>query len=358
MSDLKLKQWKRVKPILPPPRWLLVQSIWVYMDPSPASLPLTIEIFIEHGKTIAYILEKCVNIKSLALYYRSAGVRTMHIDSALLSLLKGGRLTALGIYSCRLIQNRIRYDQLSEQADGMLDLLESIALYEPAQRSLRILDVVADWVPERIFDLIRANFTALTSLTLRRVVREPWFKSRMWDVDQQPKWYPYPNLTRLYLDDFEPGHAAHFPSLVRHFSALDELKISACGKDYSGVTKWRSPGWSHGPDALCNTHRRLKLLYMAHMEGWEVYELGVIPTATVIITTIKPHFLLELFRGDDELFPGVQVLRLAPPNLSPSGDNIKDGEPSIEDICNARNVKLRYDAPVMYWTCRCPFHYS
>jgi len=92
------------------------------------------------------------------------------------------------------------------------------------------------------------------------------------------------------------------------------------------------------------------------MEGWEVYELGVIPTATAIITTIKPLSLLELFRGDDELFPGVQVLRLAPPTLPPCGENVEDEKPSIEDLCSARNVELRYDAPVMYWTCRCPFH--
>jgi hypothetical protein len=360
MSDLKLKQWKRIKPIIPPPRWLLVQSIWVYMDPSPASLdaadPLAVEPLIKHGKTVAYIIEKCVNIKSVALYYRNATVRTMHIHSALLSLLKEGRLTTLGIYSCRLIQTRIRYDQNTEQANGVLDLLESIALYEPAQRSLRILDVVADWIPERIFDLIRSNFTALTSLTLRRVVREPWFKSRIWDVDQQPKWHPYPNLTRLHLDDFEPGHAAHFPSLVRHFSALEELKITACGKDYNGVIKWRGPGWSQRPDALCNTRLRLRLLYMAHMEGWEIYELGVIPATTVVITTIKPIFLLELLHGDDELFPGIQVLNLAPQHLPPGGGNTEDESPSIGDICSARNVELRRDAPVMYWTCRCPFH--
>jgi hypothetical protein len=331
------------------------------MDPDPAylenALPLAVDPFIEHGKTVAYILEKCENLSTVALYFRSPAVRTMHISFALLSLFKEGRLNSLGIYSCRLLQSRIRYDQSIEQPEGVLDLLEGIALDEPAQRSLQILDIVADWIPERIFDLIRSNFTALTSFTLRRVVREPWFKSRIWDIDQQPKWNSYPNLTRLRLDDFEPGHAAHFPALVRHFAALDELKISACGKDYSGVTNWRAPGWSQRANALCNTRRQLKLVEIAHMEAWEVYELGVIPTVAVIITTIKPLFLVDLFSKDDELFPGMQVLRMAPQHLPSRVEISEDGKPSMSDICGARNVDLRHDAPVMFWTCRCPFHY-
>jgi len=361
LSDLRLKQWKRAKNILPLPRWSLIRSVAVYMDPNPYYINLKdahlLDPFIDQSTTVAYILEKCRNLTSVALYYRHASVRTMRISSALLSLLNGGRLTALGVYSCRLLQSRTRYARETEEAEGVIDLLESIALHGPAQRSLRVLEVVADWIPVHVFDLIRANFPSLETLTLRRVVREPWFQSRMWDADQRPKWHLYPNLTRLHLDDFEPGDASQFPSLVRHFPALVELKVTACGKDLGVVTKWRAPGWSQRPSALCNGHRPLKTLYVAHMEAWEVYELGVIPAINVIITTIKHQLLLELFVRDDEIFPGIQCLSLAPlSGLATAGDDASDGDPSIEAICGSRGISLGYNAEMMRWTCRCAFH--
>jgi hypothetical protein len=357
-----MSKLKRMKDIFSTPKWTLVQSISVYMDPSPANLdPDDIAMlgpFVDQVTSVVYILERCKSITSLALYYRHANVQMMRIRDVLFSLLRKGRLSALGLYSCRLLLDEAGRDESTGEVTGLVELLESVALFEPAQQSLRVLDVVADWVPTRIFDLIRSNFTGLVSLTLRRVVREPWFASRIWDVDQQPKWRLYQNLTRLELNDFEPGYPAHIPFLVQHFIKLKELKISACGKAFSGTTNWRPSGWSQREDALCNTHRTLITLHIEHMEDWEIYELGVIPTATLIVTTVKWSRLLELFRRDDETFPGLQVLRLAPQTVPPIivMNTAADDAASMQAVCNSRSVQLRFDAPVTQFPCICNWH--
>ena len=263
----------------------------------------------------------------------------------------------MGFYSYRLLQDPSGRDQSNGEVEGLVELLRTIALYEPAQRSLRIFDVVADWIPASIFDLIRSNFTSLTSLTLRRIVRTPWFLSRIWDPDQSPKWHAYPNLTRLQLSHFQPGHAAQLPFLVRHFRALKELKISACGDDNNFVHVPRTPGWSHRPDALCNIRSTLTWMHIEHMDDWEIYELGIIPTTTLIVTTVKQNHLLGSFQQDAEIFPGLRVLRLAP--LTPAAEQAEekltaDGKPSILSICKARNIDLQRDA-VAHWTCVCGF---
>lgn len=351
-----------MKEIFSTPKWTLVQSISVYMDPSPANLdpdgPATLDPFVDQVTSVVYILERCRNITSLALYYRHANVQMMRVRDVLFSLLKEGRLSALGIYSCLLLHDEAGRDESTGEVTGLIELLESVALSEPAQQSLRVLDVVADWVPTRTFDLIRSKFTGLVSLTLRRVVREPWFASRIWDIDQQPKWHPYPNLTRLELNDFEPGYPAHVPFLVQHFIGLKELKISACGKAVSGTTNWRPPGWSQRGDALRNTHRTLITLHIEHMEDWEIYELGVIPTAALLVTTVKWSRLLELFRRDDEMFPGLEVLRLVPQTMPASGVGTAaaNDAASMQAVCDSRSVQLRFDAPVTQFPCACRWH--
>jgi len=345
------------------PKWSLVQSISVYMDPSSAEAdlhePLALGPFIAQATGVAYVLEKCRNLTSLALYYRHPNVQMLLIRNVLLSLLRDGHLTALGFYSIHLLHNEAGYDDASGEVTNLVELLGIIALDEIARRRLRTLEVVADWIPAHTYDLIRSNFPSLESLTLRRVVRAPWFQSKIWDVDQQLKWHPYPNLTCLHLCDFQPGYSAHIPILVRHFTALKELKISACGSAYYGEINWRPPGWSRLQDALCNNHHALTTLDIEHMADWEVYELGIIPTTTAFVTMIKWHHLLELFRKDYELFPGLLSLRVAPLTSGKddmAGSGPLDGKPSMETICDVRNVQLRYDAPTPKISCPCPWH--
>jgi hypothetical protein len=339
------------------PIWPLIQSISVYMDPTE---PLGRAQFLEQSTNVAYIIGECRNLTTLALYYRHAGVQTNFIRRAVFSLLKNGRLTSLGVYSSNLLRDIGGRDTLTGMVTSVVTLLEGIALYEPAQRSLRVLDVVADYIPTNTFDLIRSNFTSLTSLTLRRVVRAPWYVSRIWDVDQQSKWHSYPNLTRLQLSNIEPGHAAHIPPLVRHFAALKELKISACGTSDNFVRSSRTPGWSRFPDALCNTRSPLTIFHVEHMDDWEIYELGVIPTVVLMVTTVKKGHLIGSFHKDIEIFPALRVLRLAPLPTTGSvenADRVIDGnnvgaKTSMQAICKERNVELRRDA-VSHFTCLC-----
>jgi hypothetical protein len=92
----------------------------------------------------------------------------MRVRDALCSLLTEGRLSSLGFYSFRLLQDEAGHGEAAGEVTGLTELPESVA-----RQSLRVLNIVADWVPSEIFDLIRSNFTRLTSLTLRRLVREP-----------------------------------------------------------------------------------------------------------------------------------------------------------------------------------------
>jgi len=342
------------------PKWSLVQSISIYVDPSE---PARKARFTEQARVVGLILEHTQNLTSLAIYYRIGTAQMTLIKEPLLSLLQKGKLSTLGFYSYPFLRYRTNQDEEDGKATGLIDLLDSIALYEPARRSLRVLDVVADDIPTRTFDSIRSNFASLTSLTLRGVVRPPRYLNRIWDVDERPKWHSYPNLTRLQLANFQPAHAAHIPPLVGHFKALKELTISACGEDeHFGMQRsWQSRprGWSRLPDALCNSRSALTMFHVEHMYDYEINELGVIPTATLMATTVKKHNLLETFRQDPEIFPGLRTLRLAP--LPTSGDhgpeekdkgNVVDGEPSIQAICSVRDIQLRRDA-ITYLPCVC-----
>jgi hypothetical protein len=282
----------------------------------------------------------------------------MRVRDVLFSLLSEGRLSALGFYSFLLLKDVTGRDETTGEVRGLIELLEGIALFEPAKRSLRVLDIAADWVPTKTFDLIRSNFTGLTSLTLRRLVRDPWFSSGIWDVDQQPKWHSYPNLTRLELTDFQPGYPSHIPFLVRHFIALKELKISACGRVITDTTKWRASNWSRQESALCNTHRTLTMFHIEHMEYWEIYELGVIPTAKILLTAVNWPSLLEIFRRDDEIFPGLRVLRLAPQIVAAGSAALTAASnvTSMQEVCDARKVQLHFNAPLMHFPCECEWH--
>ena len=328
------------------------------MDPSE---PAGQARFTEQAQVVGEILKRTQNLASLAVYYHFGTAQMALIKDSLLSLLVIGKLSTLGFYSYPLLQNPTGHDEENGKVAGLIELLDTIALYEPARRSIRVLDVVADHIPTRTFDFIRSKFTSLTSLTLRRVVRAPWYLNRIWDVDERPKWRSYPNLTRLQLSHLQPGHATHIPQLVRLFTALKELTVSACGRLDNFVPQLRPSGWSRLPDALCNSHSTLTMIHMEHMDDWEISELGVIPTTTLMVTTVKRHHLLVPFRQDSEIFPGLRTLRLAP--LPTSGDyeleelgedNAVDGKPSMQAICSARGIELRRDA-IANWICACGF---
>ena len=323
--------------------------------------PATAIRLVAQANYVVSILGQCRNITTLALYYRQATARMMDIKDALLSLFKGGRLSALGIYSERLMRDS--EDRMSGEVRSLAGLIDALALDEHASRTLRVLDVLTEHLPATTYDLIRSKFTRLTSLTLRRALSSPWVTGRVWDFEQRSMWSPLPNLTRLQLGNFEPGHAAQIAPLVGHFTALEELVISACGNE-AFETVLRPAGWSKHPTSLCKTHKPLKSFWIEHMDDYEIYELGLIPTTTLIVTTVKKHHLLTNLRRDAEIFPGLKVLRLSPPKATPDtqegGANAEtvakgkdaSGEEEMNKICTARGIEMRRDARAN-WTCVC-----
>jgi len=349
MLDLTWKRWKKITQTFILPKWEHIQRISVHMDTTDH---LSVVRFAQQARNVDSILRQCKNLTSLALYYRHSDVQMVAVKDTLLSLLRDGRLSTLGIYSYRRLQDPD--DRIEIHVQSLVQLLDALACDEHAQRSLRVLDLFTDTIPAYTFDLIRRHLRSLTSLVLRGVLCPPSFISQIWDVDQRPRWYPCPNLTRLRLCHFEPGHAAHIPSLVGHFKALEELTISACGNDNDFLQVLRPRGWSRRPEALCNTHRPLAVFHIEHMDDWEIYELGVIPTVMLIVTTVKKYHFLNAMLQDVEIFPRLQVLRLAPPNSwgTPTEGATEEGEQPLIGICQARNVELRRDA-LANWSCGC-----
>lgn len=333
------------------------------MDPRTPAGP---EDFADQAISVAYILAQCKNIVSLALYYQDSRVQMMQICDVLLALLNAGRLSTLGFYDYRMVKDRNSVIRHFDEPKELVDLLEAVGLSEQAQRSLRVLEVAAMMIPARTFDLIRSKFVSLTTLSLHRILEAPWFDSMIWDVDQRHKWHPYRNLARLQLIQLDCALPAHIPPLVGHFPALKELKISACGGVRSPAHNWRPVGWSQRKDALCNTHCTLRSFHIEHMEDWEIYDLGSIPTATLIVANFTWKHLLSTFSHDREIFPGLQAVKLAPRWLltpdqeiiinGPALESENEEEKAMQAICDSRKVSLQCDAPTGYWTCTCRWH--
>ena len=86
------------------------------------------------------------------------------------------------------------------------------------------------------------------------------------------------------------------------------------------------------------------------MDDYELYELGLIPTITLIVTTVKRHHLLTNLRRDAEIFPGIKVLRLAP--LKTALPTYDENEAELQKICATRGITIRRDARPN-WTCVC-----
>ncbi|KIM23472.1 hypothetical protein M408DRAFT_27818 [Serendipita vermifera MAFF 305830] len=348
--DMTPGKWKRARDHFIIPQWSYIHVISVYLDPP---YPLMDNRFERQAKNIDFLLTECQNLTTLALYYRHPDPCLDIIKDSLISSIVNGRLSSLGFYSDRLLRDS--EDRGSTIVHGLGDLLDALVEDPGVQKRLRVLDIVTEHVPTHTFDAIRSKLTNLTSLTLRRSIGAPWFLHRVWDLDQRPRWANLAGLTRLQLGNFEPGHAAHIPPLVGHFTQLKELLISACGNE-TFQTVLRPQGWSTQPDALCKKRQPLTSFFIEHMDDYELYELGLIPTTTLIVTTVKRHHLLVNLRRDPEIFPGIKVLRLAhiPPSFKrglEDGDDTS-GEKELQKICDGRGIEIRRDARPN-WTCVC-----
>lgn len=345
------------------PYWSHIRVVRAFVDAPNA--PVHVNAGIE--STLAKFLEVCQSITTLGLYYHDTEVQIPNITAATVQLMKNGQLSSIGIYSLEIINASYEPSGYREALTGPIELISAIAKSPRARKAIRRLDIVAPWIHEETWDLIRSEMTSLESMTIRRALRKTL--KRVWEVDQQAKWTHNSNLTHLHLLNCQPACATHIPSLVGHFTSLKELTVSTCGQTGDAGSAPREAGWSKHPTALCNMRKPLEIFHVEHMEDWEIQPMGVIPTKTLIVTNVRTNHLFHSFRDDKELFPQVKLIRISPhPDrmqrrvnaaaaIKTTDETKKDTDEGVvidpfEALCRARAIELQLNAEPI-WRCGC-----
>jgi hypothetical protein len=300
----------------------------------------------KYGLLIRQALSLCTSATSLTIYYDDLPafrLRALGLVDAVVSLMSRGRLRSLEVCSIPARASTWWYNHLISV--GLVDLIARIIPPLGSSKELTTLEITSESLPSNIYDEIRSKSIFLESLTLRCCLAIAL--GRLWDQDQISKWAPNQNLTRLNLINCQNGYAPHLPNLVRHFSSLKHLFISACG-DFSDVeTSPRKTGWSQESNALWKQRPPLDVLHIEHTLEWEIVAIGIIPTKTLVATSLGAGHLFGAFSLDEEIFPGLTVLKLDDIRSNiPTDVESPDyhGQTDWERILTLRGVELKEGA--------------
>ncbi|PVF96124.1 hypothetical protein CPB86DRAFT_816604 [Serendipita vermifera] len=301
------------------------------------------------------LLPVCTSLTSLSLYFQDTyyqpfpsaedEANTRRLGRTIASLMEEGKLSTLGLYA----KDMLLGDAEISNSYPFAKIIETVAGSEQARTRLKVLDLVLCPMSHQTYNQVLTRFPNLESLTIRSGLQRD--HPRIWEVEERDKWMYCQSLTRLQFNCCENVYAPHVPQLVGALPNLRELLVSTCGNPTDIIIEQPLPGgWHTDPDALCNTHKPLDWFHVEHMDDWEIRTLGVIPTKTLILTTIKrDHFLNEL-KLDNHIFPGMRRLRLSPPSLSLDDEDIKKSQSMIdlENLCATREIEIMRDAKAIY----------
>ncbi|PVF96139.1 hypothetical protein CPB86DRAFT_787283 [Serendipita vermifera] len=293
-------------------------------------------------KYAAGIISACRQLASLALYYHNGHRDWPLLSQEVLYSIERGHLAHLGIYSTDVF-----IDLLDDQEQPAVEaLLKRLAGSSVARASLKTLDLSVESISMESYTVVRSKFPSLEHVTFRNALRATL--GRPSAASQRQHWMHWKNLKRLQLRRCESGYSADIPFLVQNFPALRELLVSTCGVPTDPVVVRNPAGWYLLPDALYKTHAPLDLFHIEHMDDWEMRAMGIIPTTTLMVTSIQSMHLLGILKEDKDLFPGLKILRLGPypGQRTDLLNNSKWRE--LVDICSARNVGIRRDAVTIY----------
>ncbi|KAG9055940.1 hypothetical protein FS842_000712 [Serendipita sp. 407] len=370
-----IKELHRISSVVVIPYWQHIHVLSIDINAPNAHISdpkyrheLPIQAVEAQDRNMGGILDVCRNLTSLAMYYSDIDPRVNNmthipcIRAAVLSLLENHRLCKLGFYSTSILD--YPFDGVYEVPVGVFTLLRSILDSPRAASAVQVLDLAMGSLSEEIYDKLRTKLPNLRTLTIRRALRRGL--GRVWDAGNCIKWAPNANLTRLQLMTCQAAYAVHVPFLVRHFVGLRHLFISTCGESSDPIVLQLPSDWRTDPDQLCNVREPLDTLWLEHMEMWEITMLGVIPTRELVVTTVKKNHLWEALRAEDELFPHLKTLRLAPypadadkdparfvlPCQNETEDQKKWKEKTLGAISDKRKIELRRDARAT-WRCPC-----
>ncbi|KAG8846474.1 hypothetical protein FRB91_000782 [Serendipita sp. 411] len=297
------------------------------------------------------ILKLCPNASTIAFYYGAyLEAQPDELAKQIFDAVDWTNIRSIGVYSLAALG----YSWRSTSPSGSLAMLNELINPDRAlSKQIKVLDVVMEFISMEVYNTIRSQFTSLSALTIRRSLRFP--NCKIWDFGQQHIWRPNTNLTCLQLIDCLNVYSGHIPDLVRLFTSLRTLMISACG-DYGDTPPLpRTKGWSKNDDALWRQRLPLDQLYIEHMADWEIVAMGEIPTRTLVAAGLAPKQLLEAFRTDPEIFPCMTTLRMeaAPPELqegtlslnpNQDGASMLTDASVIEAVCAERGVTVATDA--------------
>lgn len=310
-------------------------------------------------RTLVSFLRECKNLKSLGLYYYFGGTDLSYISNEVVRLLDQEVLEEVGIYSMTVLESNQPLGFLqSNPIGGIMDFVTALASHPGASRALKKFDIATESMYWEIYELIRKDFPNLTSLTVRHS-----FRRHLWDDNYSARiaWSPKYRLTRLQLVNCQTAYAPEIPFFLQIFESLEELTISTCGwVGDERPLQIREQGWSKEPGALCKMRRPLKWLKLEHMIDWEVKALGVIPTTELSLIHWNAAELIEPFKDDEELFPGLKVLRMHQRWI---GDEEEKQDKQMKksygevllEICEKRGIELRRDAERMMICFCCSF---
>ncbi|KAG8836191.1 hypothetical protein FRC17_009534 [Serendipita sp. 399] len=301
----------------------------------------------ERQQLILDILKLCPNLTCLALYYGSyLEAQPTELSKRIFGAVDWTNIRSIGVYSLPALA----YNWRSTSPSGSLAMLDEILNpLHALSKQIKVFDIAMEFMSMESYNTIRSQFTSLSALTIRRSLRFP--NCKIWDFGQQNIWRANKNLTCLQLIDCLNVYSGHIPDLVRFFTSLRTLMISACG-DYGDTAPLpRTKGWSKNDDALWRQRSPLDLLYVEHMADWEIVAMGEIPTLTFVAAGLAPKQLQQAFTVDPEIFPCMTTLRMEPeaPALeeptSTNPDAIVESFASImETVCTERGIMLKTDA--------------
>lgn len=110
-------------------------------------------------------------------------------------------------------------------------------------------------------------------------------------------------------------------------------------------------GWYRSPTALCDTHRPLDYLHIQGIGNCQARALGLIPTRTLIVTSMSTGILVQEMTQDPHLFPGMRLLRISQRmncryiwNPIMTNDYLIPGKFDFSQMLAVRDIEITDDA--------------
>jgi hypothetical protein len=320
----------------------------------------TVRISVEQSSSAKEVWELLVphlseRVTSLGIYHQSflttVTAELVNFNNAVITALNSGRITSFGIYSASSFSIYLQH-RAPETATA---LLESAIQTEGTIRRCTSLDIVLDSISMANYNALRNQLGNLRSLTIRGALRPEL--GQVWEIEQQGRWFPSCNLTKLQLIHCQSAYAPHIPHIVQLFPALKTLFIAGCGDTTDVKLTKREQGWSVRKDALWRRRAPLESIRLECMDAWEIAALGAIHTEELIITALDGGTITDAFE-DKEIYPHLRLLRTElqykdlpsiPSEDAGGNDQIPPSRlaPTLPQICGERGIVIRYDVEAL-----------